>query len=63
MTHDEETKAAWEFLQKVNRLMASANGLYKANCGCVHRFHEGDDLPLECLTHNMEVQWMLHQKL
>jgi hypothetical protein len=38
MTGDDETKMVWEFLHKVNRLTAWENGLYKANCGCVHRF-------------------------
>jgi hypothetical protein len=63
MTDDEEAKAVWEFLHKMNRLTAWDNGLYRANCGCIHRFHEGDELPLACLTHKTEVEWILHQKL
>jgi len=60
---DEEAEAVRQFLNEVARLSAWENGLYQATCGCTHRFHGGDELPLSCLTHRTDVDWTLTQKL
>ncbi len=52
-------------LGHVNGIMAWSDGLYTAiACGCVRRFHNGDDLPEVCAYHGLTVIcWVLKQQL
>jgi hypothetical protein len=60
----EITELMIEPAEAVGRVYGFAwtDGLYKAACGCVHRFHTGDDLPDLCHHHGCEVTWVLKQK-